>query len=205
METGDDMVNVLNFNGLCIYRNMVDNPAELLQSITDAERESSMMRWQKAKVVEMDGIKENEIRTNYVLPIYSHDKLPGNLDEGTKTLTEIYLRVHGIFMTGLMDFMARFQLALKEQWDQGYQILKYMNGAEYQQHMDDGVKTPRRASGIFYLNKDFEGGELEFPFLNFTYQPYPGDLLIFPAGVPFSHAAKPVTSGEKYSIVSWWF
>jgi hypothetical protein len=70
--------------------------------------------------------------------------------------------------------------------------------------LDDGEKTRRYASAVAYLNDNYEGGELYFQDLNFTYQPVAGDVVIFPSGAPFRHEAKPVISGIKYSIANWW-
>jgi predicted 2-oxoglutarate/Fe(II)-dependent dioxygenase YbiX len=53
-----------------------------------------------------------------------------------------------------------------------------------------------------YLNDDYEGGELWFPFLNCTYIPSYGDIVFFPSTYIYAHASKPVTSGVKYAAVT---
>ena len=53
----------------------------------------------------------------------------------------------------------------------------------------------------FYLNDDYEGGEVEFideaENKVITYKPKAGDVTVFPAGLPFWHSAKAVTSGNN--------
>jgi len=201
------MLNSIEHNGIVIYRNLLSNPQEMLQYILDAEAISKVCKFERAKVVNPNGIEKDEWRTNEVLHLLRLDRLNEEVkkDEGVLALGDVYAQVHNMFEQCLRDYLVRFNFSIKESYDQGYQVLRYANGGEYKRHMDDGPKTPRRVSGLMYLNGDYEGGELEFPHLNFTYKPYGGDLLLFPSGVPYMHAAKPVTSGTKYSVVSWWF
>jgi predicted 2-oxoglutarate/Fe(II)-dependent dioxygenase YbiX len=53
-----------------------------------------------------------------------------------------------------------------------------------------------------YLNDDYEGGELWFPYLDLTFKAEAGDIVLFPSTYIFAHAAKPVISGTKYSAVT---
>ena len=57
-------------------------------------------------------------------------------------------------------------------------------------------------SSLFYLNDDYEGGELYFDKFNLKIKPKAGDLYLFPSTYLFSHASLPVTEGTKYSIVT---
>lgn len=61
-----------------------------------------------------------------------------------------------------------------------------------------------------YLNDDYEGGEVSF--LNeedesiITYKPKAGDVVVFPSGKPFYHAANKLSKNNKYLLrqfVSW--
>ena len=59
-------------------------------------------------------------------------------------------------------------------------------------------------STIIYLNDDYEGGEIYFPNLNFTYKPKKGDAIIFPCNTEnYDHGVKEVTSGNRYTIAMW--
>ena len=57
-------------------------------------------------------------------------------------------------------------------------------------------------SSVGYLNDNYEGGELFFDKLNLKIKPKAGDLYLFPSAYIYSHAAMPVISGTKYSIVT---
>ena len=88
--------------------------------------------------------------------------------------------------------------------DEGYTLLKYENGTHYKQHHDcGGNHRDRVVSILVYLNDDYEGGQLTFPFFDVTYTPMAGDIVLFPSNYTFAHIAEPVTKGTKYAIVSW--
>jgi hypothetical protein len=53
-----------------------------------------------------------------------------------------------------------------------------------------------------YLNDEYEGGELWFPYLDITFKPSYGDIVFFPSTYIYAHASKPVSSGTKYSAVT---
>jgi predicted 2-oxoglutarate/Fe(II)-dependent dioxygenase YbiX len=98
------------------------------------------------------------------------------------------------------------------EWYELPRILRYRHQGEYTAHADaynwdDGEKQWRRVADrdyslLIYLNEDFEGGELEFKYLNFKVAPRQGMLLAFPSDWRYAHAALPVAGGEKLVIVS---
>jgi hypothetical protein len=53
-----------------------------------------------------------------------------------------------------------------------------------------------------YLNDNYSGGGLRFPFLDYTYTPEEGDIVLFPSTFLYMHAALPVEEGTKYAAVT---
>jgi Rps23 Pro-64 3,4-dihydroxylase Tpa1-like proline 4-hydroxylase len=131
---------------------------------------------------------------------------PAPTQKGDESSAEVMLanKIHECVLPCLQHFNNKFGLSIKSNSTLGYQILKYSIGEHYVSHLDNGERTRRYASAVAYLNDDYEGGELYFQDLNFTYEPVAGDVVIFPSGAPFRHEAKPVISGTKYSIANWW-
>jgi predicted 2-oxoglutarate/Fe(II)-dependent dioxygenase YbiX len=91
------------------------------------------------------------------------------------------------------------------------QFLKYDIKDKYNEHNDsedwrDGKITRvvnRDISVLFYLNDDYEGGELEFTKLGLTIKPKKGMMIAFPSYFEFSHRVHPVLSGTRYSLATW--
>lgn len=65
-------------------------------------------------------------------------------------------------------------------------------------------KPVRHFSTVFYLNDDYEGGEICFPNFNFTLKPSIGSSLTWPSGEPYNHYTKPIISGKKWITPVFW-
>jgi len=91
------------------------------------------------------------------------------------------------------------------------QLLSYSINGKYDEHNDseDFINNkltrvvPRDITMIFYLNDDYEGGELEFTKLQITYKPKKGDIIAFPSYYEYSHRVHPIKQGTRYALVTW--
>jgi prolyl 4-hydroxylase len=101
-------------------------------------------------------------------------------------------------------------------------VLHYAPGQQFEPHfdfLDSGVagyasdlaaRGQRIATFLLYLNDDFEGGETEFPRLEWRYRGRKGDALMFrnvdPSGQPDPltfHAGLPPLRGQKWLLSQW--
>jgi len=101
------------------------------------------------------------------------------------------------------------------------QIFHYALGQEIKAHYDslydkehpygrDGTyQGDRLATFLLYLNDEYEGGDLDFVKVGFSYKGKTGDGIFFASmreGKPDPqslHGARPVTKGEKYILSQW--
>ena len=87
--------------------------------------------------------------------------------------------------------------------DSGYDLLKYEVGQFYTQHTDSFKDKPRAVSCSFVLNDDYEGGEFAFFDRELKYKLKKGSCIMFPSNFMYPHEIMPVTSGTRYSIITW--
>jgi len=59
-------------------------------------------------------------------------------------------------------------------------------------------------STIFYLNDDYEGGELFFPNQSIQFKPKKGGVYFFPGDMNYIHGVRPVISGCRYTSPFFW-
>jgi len=188
----------LVFNGISIYRNAIQNPKDIIE----ATEYSSDGMWEPATVVHYDGSQStSDVRTNEFLFLPHINEINENETDASILIS---FEFHKAFKPCVADFCGKFSIDVDVNVSTAYQILRYSESEHYVAHLDDGKNTKRKVSAIGYLNDDYEGGELWFPNLNFNYYPTAGDIVIFPSGAPYTHEAKPIKYGVKYSVVNWW-
>jgi len=88
--------------------------------------------------------------------------------------------------------------------DTGYGLLRYKEGQFYIQHTDSFQQQQRSVSCSFLLNDDYEGGEFAFFDREIVISGSKGSIVMFPSNFMFPHEIMPVTSGTRYSIITWY-
>jgi hypothetical protein len=99
------------------------------------------------------------------------------------------------------DYMSSYGI-FAESHD-SYGILKYGEGQQFTNHIDDHPSYHRRISTVYYLNDNYTGGEINFPRFNISFKPKANQMIIFPSTYVYNHSVSPVTHGERYAVVSW--
>lgn len=84
------------------------------------------------------------------------------------------------------------------------QFLPLLEGVSHmKEHLDIMNNIYAAFGAVYYLNDDFEGGELHFPVKNFKFKAKKNSLVIFKANdKQYVHGVDPVTAGKRYAIPS---
>jgi hypothetical protein len=99
------------------------------------------------------------------------------------------------------DCLPGADLEIKE--DSGYELLRYNVGEFYVEHTDSFKEMPRAISCIIALNDDYDGGEISFFSRELSYKLKRGSIIMFPSNFMYPHEIQKVTSGTRYSIITW--
>tara|TARA_R110000803_G_scaffold94657_2_gene162360 strand:+ start:608 stop:1201 length:594 start_codon:yes stop_codon:yes gene_type:complete len=87
------------------------------------------------------------------------------------------------------------------------QVLKYEKNGKYNFHVDHGALIPRTISCIYFVNDDYQGGELCFKFpgeeRELIIEKKANRMIVWPSNFLYPHAVKPIKEGVRYSVVSW--
>jgi predicted 2-oxoglutarate/Fe(II)-dependent dioxygenase YbiX len=144
---------------------------------------------------EMDGNKKSKQRVNDILEISrlkddAAKLIDMSLYEAVNKVSQEYAKLY--------DFV-------DVQADEGYFLLRYDVGGQYVCHADSGTRQHRELSMVALLSDpdDFEGGDLAFLYGSYIPKLKKGSIVAFPSNFVFSHRVMPVTSGTRYSLVTW--
>jgi hypothetical protein len=93
-----------------------------------------------------------------------------------------------------------------EIWPDYLGLVKWEEGDMQHPHADaePNVFYWRDFGCVYYLNDDYEGGEIYFPNQNITIKPKPNTLVFFPGNHNYLHGVKPMISGIRYTLTSFW-
>jgi predicted 2-oxoglutarate/Fe(II)-dependent dioxygenase YbiX len=141
-------------------------------------------RWEIAQTT--SGVDDRRLCKNW--DVQNTDPIDGIIFEYVNAALNEYLRSFPYF---------RFST------DHGYQVLKYETGGQYDWHTDQSAKFNREVTIIIGLNDDYEGGRLCYLTDDQSIKLAGGSVAIFPSNFMFPHRITEVTSGTRYSIVSW--
>ena len=184
------------FPGVWQYKGVFNKDMDLINRVNSLlEDNSSPYNWQDAFVGYME--KRLDYRDCRDFKI-GEVKNPSNIHE--ETLGKIWQDAYNAQLPAVQDYCGRYNVKM-DYWEV-MNYIKYEPGQHFQEHADHGFSYSATVSLVGYLNGDYEGGELYFPKLNLTIKPEAGDLYIFPSTYLFSHIAREVKEGVKYSLVT---
>jgi hypothetical protein len=190
--------------GIVVYSNVIPDSENLCLDIEEGIA-SAGLSWTAASVKEgsdptvntktrdtqaigvayFGGIQDISLMSN--MPETFFVSLNNLFFENFDTIEKDYMSFYGIF----------------SEWHDSYGILKYGEGQQFTNHIDDHPSYHRRVSTVYYLNDNYTGGEINFPRFNITFKPKANQMILFPSTYVYNHYVSPVIHGERYAVVSW--
>lgn len=183
-------------------KNINDYIVTFDEVITDAlcdailEEFSDETEWQKTVIG--NGKVNDKIRSAETVVL----SYPHIIEKNLKVRAKLDKYVFASAGFAIKKYNEKFPLALIEE-DSGYELLRYKEGQFYTTHTDSFKAKPRAVSCSFILNDDYEGGEFAFFDRELIYNLKKGSCIMFPSNFMYPHEIMPVTSGTRYSIVTW--
>jgi Rps23 Pro-64 3,4-dihydroxylase Tpa1-like proline 4-hydroxylase len=170
-------------------------PDELCDRILKEYSESIL--WQPTSIA--SGTVETNIRNCDVISITLGNVLDENYDIRKKIDEDFYICAS----KAINEYRKLFPEVASE-IDTGYDLLRYKEGQFYTQHTDSFKAQQRSVSCSFLLNDDYDGGEFAFFDREIIIKGAKGSIVMFPSNFMFPHEVMPVTSGTRYSIITWY-
>jgi len=183
--------------GVWVYRDVIKPEMNIIGRLEDTLKSSGgLYNWQEATVGYREKIPDYRDCVDFKIKFFDY---PGK-DQYMKEFDSIWKDVHAAKKNALDDYCNFYNIEMKY-WE-AMNFIKYGPGQHFSYHSDHGWSYISTVSMVAYINDDYEDGGLRFDKIDLEVKPKAGDLYIFPSNFLFSHAALPVTSGTKYSIVT---
>ena len=185
---------------MSIYSTDLNTPPDLIrymeQTVADIPTEQATIH--RSDGDQIKRVKNTDVRSCHVQSCkFNENWIPAFFDSYIRRFNQVYYKYD---IAHLRD---------------NVQYITYGVGDHYKWHTDQtmalspmykgDVDLVRKISFSFMCNDDFEGGELEFfheqSQAEFVVPAVAGRLVVFPSNT--RHRVKPVTKGERRSIVGW--
>jgi hypothetical protein len=184
--------------GIVVYSDVIPNHESLVEDI-EAGIVSSKLSWTSAGVDGGVNIKVRDTDSISIPFIEGIDEnFNGFVEAFNKSLANIFYET---LVASERDYMYDHAVYFSDH--DAYQILRYGKGQKFTNHVDDHPHYHRRVSSVYYINDDYEGGEINFPRFGISYKPKANEMIIFPSTYVYNHSVSEVTSGTRYAVVSW--
>lgn len=190
--------------GIVSYKNVMEDPENFIEYIENLVLQNKLNWYQASQSDSPDGssMVNKTSRDCFAISLPSYDKNPE-----FKNIKDIYNEVSTKIDEKLLPTVNDYRfLYAANHWtiSEGWQLLKYGKDNHFVKHYDDSKQYPRTVSMSYYLNDNYEGGEIEFPNFNLKIKPVADQMIMFPSNYVYTHTVHPVISGTRYAIVGWW-
>lgn len=197
--------------GIVYYKNVVNNPADLINKIEELESryisdpsnvtKTSVKPWTPWTY----GEGENKMTFNMQKFIPQVKDLSINdiyYNEQKHISSELFGALDRTLDHYSKELYPFAEKNIKSR-EQTMHLLRYDATGHLPAHQDQGVSS-RVLSVLLYLNDDYEGGEIEFRHSNLKFKPEAGSVLFFPSNFLYVHEVYPVTKGPRYALPNWY-
>lgn len=186
-------------SGIYVYKNAITKEDRIVEKIENFINSSDMeiAKWMPALVGYNEIQSKHRDCFDFKLNKDSADKLP---DEGCQDIKDAYYSSHNAIKKYISEYCQEYNLRMD--FMEAINFVKYGKNQHFGVHSDHGFSYVCTVSSVLYLNDNYEGGELYFPYFDFKLKPEFGDIVFFPSTYLFAHASLPVTDGIKYSAVT---
>ena len=183
--------------GIWVYRDVIKKEFDIANRLElGITNSKGIHTWRDATVGYRE--KKPEYRDCVDFKWKKFDEGPGNKFD--REINSVWQDVYDAQKIALDDYCSFYNIEMKY-WE-AMNFIKYGPGQHFSYHADHGWSYISTVSMVAYINDDYEEGGLRFDKFDLTINPTAGDLYIVPSTFLFSHAALPVKSGLKYSIVT---
>lgn len=174
------------------FDNVFIESEEYIKNILDEN-----IQWKKAKIY-----KDNE-SSQKNLGVRDTDiiLLPSNKDFSSSILSDLSRDFSDSIKPYLDYYVNKYDLSVRSY--ENPQLLRYGKGQKFDEHSDRTMFFPRTISLTYYINDEYDGGEIEFVNFNLKVKSKKNQLLVFPSTDLYAHKVHPVVDGLRYVIVQW--
>jgi hypothetical protein len=208
-------------DSIWVFKNAVKDSQEVLEYLRDTKTWNDWYTFGTMANGTENGYSFNNFPTQSEWDNKINEFYPNTIQKGDPLYFE--KTIDNLFYETTKLYLTENNIELSNWMYLPWNVAKYYANSQHpyiMHHHTDFQRELSYAPGIkfaitavVYLNDNYEGGEVDFRFVDndinitkedYTYKPGAGDIVVFLSGHPHYHGVRSVTSGEKYIIRTYW-
>ena len=113
---------------------------------------------------------------------------------------DIIILLKKIFKTARLNCMDYYDIRVNSNFIGEYILTKWSKGDVMEPHVDTDSQKTQHIVCMYYINDNYEGGELVFPDYNLKIKPKSNSLIMFPGNENYLHGVLAVSEGFRYTF-----
>lgn len=205
----EDLVFDEIYPNVIVYRNMLPNPKKAYEVMARSEKSSDgkyflqkWTAWAQFGTYTQEKWGE-ELNSAEKGDIFDDEKeLAGQIKTAYNKAVSHYAKHTGLKYPDDASFSGHSYCKYFDQVDELKNNMTMQYHTDYIISQRDMPGPKFHTTCTFYINDDYDGGDLEF-FIDgniINHKPRAGDLVVFPSTDPYYHGVKQISNGNKYFV-----
>lgn len=191
--------NILD-DKIVVYKNITENPMSVIEEANLISERFEGLGFKPATINNHE--YNTDLRSCTVFSLHTSNADDKAFGQGAQQAKKaLNAKINRSVFPAVLDYVKEYDFKIQNR--EAWELLSYEETQKLTWHADHGAVHPCQISFVYYLNDDYEGGEIEFQdYIGKPYKPEAGDLVIFPSAPTYLHRVLPITSGTKYACIS---
>ena len=113
---------------------------------------------------------------------------------------EILVLLKKIFQDSRLKCMSYYDIEVNDDFMGQYLLTKWSKGSKMLPHVDTDAQKNQHIVCMYYINDDYDGGEIVFPDYDLKIKPKSNSLVMFPGNENYLHGVLEVSEGFRYTF-----
>ena len=105
-----------------------------------------------------------------------------------------------IFQTARLNCIDYYDIEVNDDFMGEYLLTKWSKGSNMKPHIDTNALKHQHIVCMYYINDNYDGGEIVFPDYNLEIKPKSNSLIMFPGNENYVHGVLEVSKGFRYTF-----
>lgn len=149
--------------------------------------------------------QDHQVILNYVknAESWNHEPWQARTIRSNQMPEDILNMLEKVFTVVYEKAVEKYNVGIDPFHKSAIHLVKFVEGFFLVPHTDTQSDESLHIASVYYINEDYEGGEINFPGHKLKIKPKANSLVIFPGNENYIHEVRKILSKNRYSSAMW--